>query len=347
MNKEGQRIAEIVRRQTPPNEFSGVIQIRKHGAVAFESAYGLANRADQIPNRIDTRFAMASGCKIFTAVAACQLVDRGLLSFDARLCDCLDIRFPHFDPKVSVHHLLTHTSGIPDYFDEQMMDDYADLWRERPMYTIRSPRDFLPMFQNEKMRFAPGERFYYSESGFITLGLIVEHLSSLSFKDYIRKNIFEPAGMTDSGYFATDQLPPRTALNYIYDKETGSWRTNIFAVPIIGAPDGGAFTTAPDMSGFWRALNERRLLNEPTTQQLLTPYVRAESEGADMYYGYGVWITRRDDHVVCYGVQGYDPGVAMRSTVFPAQSLEITMLGNTSEVLWPIYRDLLETLGLD
>jgi CubicO group peptidase (beta-lactamase class C family) len=330
MHVDAQRIAEIVGKQTPPNQFSGVIQIRRHGAVVFESAYGLSNRAEQIPNRLDTRFAMASGCKIFTAVATCQLVDRGLLSFDARLCDCLDIRFPSFDTNVSVHHLLTHTSGIPDYIDEQTMDDYAALWRERPMYTIRSPRDFLPMFQNEKMLFTPGERFYYSESGFITLGLIVEHLSGLSFQDYIQKNIFEPVRMTDSGYFATDQLPPRTALNYIYDKETDSWRTNIFAVPIIGAPDGGAFTTAPDMSRFWQALNEQQLLNEPITQRLLTPYVRAESEGADMYYGYGIWITLRDDRVVCYGVQGYDPGAAMRSTIFPSQSLEITMLGNTS-----------------
>jgi CubicO group peptidase (beta-lactamase class C family) len=344
---DSKSVAKIVTAETAQPAYSGVIAIRKNGRAVFEQAFGWANRADEIPNRMNTRFAMASGCKIFTAVAVGQLIDNGSLAFDTRLADCLNISFPHFDPEVRVHHLLTHTSGIPDYFDEQTMDDYAALWRERPMYTIRSPHDFLPMFQNEKMRFPPGEKFHYSESGFIVLGLIIEQLSGLSFQDCVTRNVLQRADMNDSGYFATDQLPPHTALNYIYDKASDAWRTNIFSVPIVGAPDGGAFTTAADMSRFWDALLQHRLLSRETTELMMQPHVSAAAEGPNIYYGYGVWITQRDDRILSHGVMGYDPGVAMKSYVFDGTGFEITMLANTSEELWPVYRKIVQALGLE
>jgi CubicO group peptidase (beta-lactamase class C family) len=346
LSLEPRQLAAEIDALANERKFSGAILIRKNGESLFEGSYGLSNRSDAIPNQINTRFAMASGCKIFTAVAACQLVDRGLISFDTKLSDCLDIIFPHFDPGVTVHHLLTHTSGIPDYFDEQTMDDYAALWKELPMYTIRSPRDFLPMFQNDKMVFPPGEKFYYSESGFIVLGLIVEQHSGTSFPDYVTENVLRRAGMSDSGYFATDRLPERTALNYIHDKETDSWHTNIFSVPIIGAPDGGAFTTAPDMALFWRALRSHRLLSPATTERMLTPCVNAESEGPGIHYGYGVWIGKRDENIFSYGVMGYDPGVAMKSTVYPDSGIEMHLLGNTSEELWLVYKEIAALLEL-
>ncbi|MCL6460080.1 MAG: beta-lactamase family protein, partial [Gorillibacterium sp.] len=125
------------------NHFSGVVSIHQNQAEIYGRSYGQANRSEQIYNTMDTRFSIASGCKLFTAVAISQLVEKGLISFDSLLSECLEFSFPLFDPGVTVRHLLTHCSGIPDYFDEDVMDDFEELWIDVPMYRIRSPKDFL------------------------------------------------------------------------------------------------------------------------------------------------------------------------------------------------------------
>jgi CubicO group peptidase (beta-lactamase class C family) len=319
--------------------FSGVALVEARGETVYAQAFGYANKADGILNAVDTRFQTASGCKIFTAVAICQLVERGAIQFNTPLRDCLDVDFPAYDPQITIAHLLTHTAGVPDYFDEEFMDDYAALWIDRPMYTIRSPKDFLPMFQNEPMKFPCGERFSYNNAGFIILGLIVEQQAQMDFTTYVQQHIFDAAGMSDSGYFALDQLPARTANAYIR-QDDGSWKTNIYAVPIIGGPDGGAFTTAPDMSRFWKALVNHQLLTEATTRQMLTAHVAATSEGDNIAYGYGVWMTQFADEWA-YHVEGGDPGVRLMSRHFPERDVVITTIGNTDYGMGKVY-DLIE-----
>ena len=334
-------IEQAIEQEITRLPFSGVVFVHEKGGVVLQKAYGMANRAESIPNSINTRFGMASGCKIFTAVAICQMVEQGKLTFDTRLRDCLDIPFPHFDDSVTVHHLLTHSSGIPDYFDEEENDDYEALWQDRPMYRMRRPEDFLPMFQQDKMKFTPGEKFTYNDGGFIVMGLIVEQLSKMTFTDYIRENILIPAGMRDSGYFATDRLPSRTALGYIEDESGGGWRTNIFAVPIIGGGDGGAYTTAPDMAGFWSALLDHKLLSEELTARMMRVYIEARSEGEGKFYGYGVWINKKGSDIGSYYVTGWDPGVAMVSEYFAGSDVLLTVIGNANKPTFPVYRAIL------
>jgi CubicO group peptidase (beta-lactamase class C family) len=338
-------LQESINEQDRQKPFSGVIMLREGGQTVFSQAYGHANKADAIANTLDTRFAMASGCKIFTAVAICQLIEKGLLTFDTFLKDCLSVTFPHFDPTVTVGQLLSHTSGIPDYFDEEVMDDYEALWKERPVYNIRRPADFLPLFQNEPMKSKPGEKFAYNNAGFIVLGLIVEEVSGVDFPQYIQGNIFEVCDMQDSGYFATDQLPARTAYGYIPAGDN-QWRTNIYAVPIVGGADGGAFTTVNDMTKFWDSLLGNRLLSESLTRTFLTPQVIAENEGEGTYYGYGVWLVRKseDEAVSTYYVIGGDPGVSFFSAVYPAKNIEYTIIGNISDVIWPVRRCVIKAI---
>src|SRR5699024_12100183 len=102
--------------------------------------------SDKIANQLDTRFAIASGCKIFTSVAICMLVEAGEFSFDSKLKEIIDIEFPNFDDDITIHHLLTHTSGVYDYFNVVIMEDFEELWICRTMYNIRYPKDFLPIF---------------------------------------------------------------------------------------------------------------------------------------------------------------------------------------------------------
>ncbi len=325
------KVQELIDAQNGESPFSGVVLIKERGDIVFEGAYGYANRSERIQNRVDTRFGIASGCKIFTSVAVCQLVERGLLTFDSLLKDCLDVSFPEFDPNVTVGQLLTHSSGIPDYFDEEVMSDYEDLWKDNPMYRIRSPRDFLPLFQDKDMMFKPGDRFHYNDAGFIVLGLIVEQISNMPFHEYIEANIFKPSAMTDTGYFALDRLPERVALGYI-DFEDGSWKSNVYSVPVVGGPDGGCFTTATDMFKFWDALLNFRLLKEGITKEMLRPHMQADEY---THYGYGVWIIKRGDSYQTF-VQGSDPGVSFMSLVSQSQDVQFAVLSNTDHGLWEI-----------
>lgn len=332
------QIRACVERQSEDDPFSGVIYVTRAEGVLAAISCGDAIRSESIPNRIDTRFQTASGSKILTAVAICKLVESGRLSFDTPLQACVDAAFPHYDPRITVHHLLTHTSGITSYFEEDVNDDYEALWLDLPVYRVRSPRDFLPLFQHKEARFPPGERFEYNDGGFILLGLVIEQVSGQRFQDYVQQHVLAAAGMQDSGYFANDQLPGRTAYAYIQNPD-GSWRTNFFAVPIVGAPDGGAYVTAPDLAKFWRALWTNQLLRPEITAQLLHSHVATGLRRPDTHYGYGVWIDQSEGAETRFSVTGFDPGVAMRSISSPTSGVTLTMLGNTQDALWPLYKE--------
>lgn len=322
--------------------FSGAIQLQKNGMVIYEASFGQSNRSEQLANTLETRFGIASGCKVFTAVGIGILVDEGKLTFQTRLKDCLNIDFPHFSEDVTIHHLLTHTSGIPDYFDESVMDDFEELWIENPMYKMCAPKDFLPMFQNREMMFQPGSEFHYNNAGFIVLGLVIEQLSGMSFTDFIETKVFEKAGMHQSGYFSLDKLPKNTAIGYIDDEEAGTWKSNIYSIPIKGGADGGAFTTVEDMMTFWKMLMNHKLLAKETSEQLLTPHVLS---GDDEYYGYGIWIDKAGDSITKHHVMGYDPGVSFHAAVYE-NGAELVILSNKSKGAYSLMLAIEEVLSL-
>lgn len=306
--------------------FSGVVLVKRED-ILLQLAEGYADRANEIPNNPGTRFGIASGCKVFTAVAICQLVEKGFLSFETRLKDVLEDVFPFFDETITIHHLLTHSSGVPDYFDESVMDDFEELWKERPMYLLNHLRDFLPMFQNKQMMFKPGEKFHYNNAGFILLGLIIEKMTGLSFQNYIQSHIFEPCGMKDSGYFRFDNLPENTAIGYIDNEEDGTWRTNIYSLPVRGGSDGGAYVTAQNMILFWEALCTGKLISEEYTEKLMTPHVQADE---NEYYGYGLWISKKNEVIFRYHLMGYDPGVSFHSACYPESGIALAVTSNKS-----------------
>jgi|SRR5699024_8845237 len=318
-------------------KFSGSVLVKENNRILAELSYGFANRSEQIENSSFTRYGIASGCKIFTSIAICQLVEDGKLSLATKLEDCLNVRFPNFDKNITIHHLLTHTAGIPDYFDEEVMDDFEELWVKNPMYLIRNLADFLPLFQNQPMKLKVGERFHYNNAGYILLGLIVEQASQLKFTEYIEENIFKKADMSSSGYFEFDSLPKHTAFGYI-DLPNGKWKTNIFSLPVKGGSDGGAFITVNDMANFWDSLLNNQLISEELTNKLLTPYVR--SNGQNSFYGYGVWIDKNDDEVFKYHVMGYDPGVSFHSAYYPKTSIKTIICSNKSNGAYDVMKEI-------
>lgn len=329
-------VDEAIAQALDANPFSGVVLVEHAGESVFLRGYGLANRADAVLNSANTRFAQASGSKTLTAVAIGQLVDEGSLAFDSRMVDCLEAWPSGFDAAVTIHHLLTHTSGVPDYFDEEVDHDYEALWATLPTYRVRAPGDVFPLFADKPMKFPPGERFSYCNSGFVLLGLLIEQHTGMPFSTYVEADVLRPAGMRSSGYFAFDRLPPRTASNYLTEEDPIDPRSNIFTVPAIGQPDGGAFVTAPEMAKFWTALRAYRLLSPSTTEQMLEAHV-ATGRGDDRY-GYGVWIESRNPDVVIHRAEGTDPGVSFVSDTWSHEELSITVISNTDGSVWPTYR---------
>lgn len=321
--------------------FSGTTLIKQNGEVPVISSRSFANRAEQLPNETETRFGIASGCKLFTAIAICQLVEQEKISLETKLLECVDYVFPDFSENITIHHLLTHTSGVPDYFDEEVMADFEDLWKGLPMYSMRNLEDFLPLFQNEPMKFTPGKQFSYNNSGFILLGLIVEKVSGMRFTDYIEKNIFKKAGMKDSGYFAFDSLPSKTAQGYI-DFEDGSWKTNIYSLPVRGGSDGGAYITVKDMALLWEALLTYQLVSEFYTNKLLTPHVAVKNE---RYYGYGIWIDQTEREISKYHIMGYDPGVSFHSAYYPGINTILVNCSNASSGAYGVMTEIEKLLN--
>lgn len=335
------KIAERIANIQSNNHFSGTVFVKSGDEVQIDVSYGYANRSEQLINQTTTRYGIASGCKLFTSIAICQLVEEGKLSFNSTLRECLNMNFLHFDKQITIHHLLTHTSGIPDYFDEEVMEDFEELWVNNPMYRIRSLRDFLPLFQNENMKFPVGERFHYNNAGYILLGLVIEQVSGLVFTDYVEEHIFKKAGMSDSGYFAFDALPERSAVGYI-DNSDGTWKTNIYSLPAKGGSDGGAYVTAKDMVKLWEALMNYQLSNEELTNKLLTAHTQVK-EGS--FYGYGIWIKKNENGISKYHVMGYDPGVSFHSAFYPNSSLKVVVCSNKSSGAFEIMNGIEEELA--
>ncbi|WP_260663558.1 serine hydrolase domain-containing protein [Enterococcus casseliflavus] len=170
-----------------------------------------------------------------------------------------------------------------------------------------------------------GSKVKYNNAGYIFLGMVVEAVSGLHFTDYIEKNIFEKAEMTDAGYFAQDTLPRNAALGYI-ETESGL-KTNIFSIPAKGGPDGGAYVSVEDLEKFWHALISGQLLSKTMTEIFLTPQVYEEDE---FFYGYGGLMKVVEQQVVKYIQMGYDPGVNYHSVYYPDQQLLIAVCSNKS-----------------
>ncbi len=329
-------LSDAIAAQDAKMPFSGVLYVQEADEVLVAQGFGFANRAEAIPNTLQTRFGIASGAKTFTSLAICLLVERGLLTFETRLAACLDFPFPTFDPGITIHHLLSHSAGNPDYFDEEVMDDFEALWLERPMYTLRSPRDFLPMFAHMPMKFKPGEKWSYNNAGFILLGLVIEQVSGMPFARFIEEQIFQPCGMSSSGYFALDALPTGSAYGYIPLKD-GGWKTNLYSIPVVGMPDGGAFTTAPDLAKFWQALRAGRLVSPATLERLWTPHYQTNAKSGESFYGYGFWLSRKNDTPLTMYMLGEDPGVTFFSGYYPRQKVLFSLLGNIVDPAWEMF----------
>src|SRR5262245_47806759 len=234
-NEDWRAFAAWLMQRAKAGSFAGVVLVVRDGTPVLEQASGLADRARNVANAVDTRFNVGSVAKTFTAVAIAQLVEAGTLSFDDPIGKYLSGFRPEVADRVTIGQLLTHTSGLGDVFMRWHPTAPAQL----------AVSDLLTRIVEEPLQFEPGSRFAYSNSGYVVLGAVIEAVAGQSYYTYVRAHVFKPAGMTRTGWYTPDQVPDM-AHGYAQVDTSRTW--------LAGNPSGGAYSTVGDLLKFGQAL---------------------------------------------------------------------------------------------
>lgn len=241
-------------------QFSGVVSLSRRGAPILEKAYGFADRSARLPNTLQTAFNLGSINKLFTATAIRQLAAAGQLALDSSLARAWP-DYPNHDvaQQVTVRQILDHRSGI--------LGDIFNVPGVKESREIRHNRQFLSAVVNTPLRFPPGSREQYSNAGYVVLGGVIERVSGEDYYAYVKRHIFDPAGMTRSGHFAIDSLPPQTAFGYTREgngaKADAPLRPNAHMLPGRGSAAGGGYSTVGDLKKLLAALRAGSILAGP------------------------------------------------------------------------------------
>lgn len=327
-------LAAEVGRIAAQHGFSGAVRIDIEGRVEVNTAYGLASRASGVANTPATRFAIASATKGLTACTVVSLIESSHLAPDTMARSLLGDDLPLIADDVTVLHLLAHRSGIGDYLDEEAgesLDDYPP-----PPPGLVATEDYLPALGGHPTKFPAGERFSYCNSGYVVLALLAERAAGVPFADLVQERVCGPAGMADTAFLRSDELPPGVATGYL---EPEGLRTNVFRVPVRGSGDGGIFTTTADVVAFWDAFFAGRIVGASWVSEMVRPHSEVTAEKYD--YGLGFWLQKSGSVAL---LEGYDVGVSCRSVHDPTGPTTATVIANTSEGAWPLVRHLTETL---
>jgi CubicO group peptidase (beta-lactamase class C family) len=317
--------------------FSGVVRVDRAGDTELAKAYGLADRAHEIANTIDTRFAIASGAKGFTALTVMSLIEDGTLDRSTTARSVLGGDLPLIDDAVTVENLLAHRSGIGDYLDEEAVDDISDYLMPVSVHELATTEQYLAVLDGHETVFPPGDRFAYNNGGYVVLAAIAGRANGAPFHDLVRQRVCEPAGMDDTEFLRSDELPGNAAIGYL---TVDGPRTNVFHLPVMGSGDGGIYSTAADISAMWRAVFAGRIVSAETLAEMVRPHSDWPEESKR--YGLGFHLHATSDVV---WLEGYDAGVSFCGTYDPTRRITYTVISNTSEGAWPIIELLDERLG--
>lgn len=316
----------MLTRLSDADEFSGAALVAKDGRVLFKKAWGKANHETGEPNRVDTKLNLASAGKMFTAVAVLQLVQAGKLSLDDTIGKHLpDYANKDVREKVTIRHLLTHTSGLGEMFNARYKAE-----REQ----LRTVKAFVSIFENDPLKFQPGTKWSYSNAGFCLLGAIVEKVSGEDYYAYLDKHIFGPAGMHNTGAFETDKPVDNRAIGYTRDgastpEELRTRHDNVKLHVVKGSPAGGSFSTVEDLEKFASAVLGHRLLNAEYTQLALAAQAKS-GRGTDNY-GYGFQTEKANGHAIA-GHRGGFQGISASFFMYPDDGYVVVVLSNYDAV---------------
>ena len=332
-------LAEQVDAIADETGFSGVVSVDRAGQIDFVGAYGFADRANELPNAVDTRFGIASGTKGLTALSVVSLIEHDALGLSTTARSVLGKDLPLIPDDVTIEDLLAHRSGIGDYLDEEAGYEFTDYVLAVPAHELVTTEQFLAVLDGHAPKFQAGERFSYCNGGYVVLALIAERVSGIPFHDLVRQRVCVPAGLLDTEFFRSDELPARTAVGYLPIE--GVSRTNVFHLPVRGNGDGGIYSTVADISRLWRSFFAGAVVSREWVTDMVRP--RSDIPGErPRRYGLGFWLSGSGDEVM---LVGSDAGVSFRSLHNPSSNLTHTVISNTSDGAWPVTRRLDQLLN--
>ena len=289
--------------------FSGSVLIARDGEVLFSDGYGLADREASIPNTPQTKFRLGSITKQFTAAAILLLQEQGKLDVQDAICEYLSDCPPAWET-VTIHHLLTHTSGIPNFTD---FPEYAST-----RATPSPPMETINRFNGKPLDFSSGEDWSYSNSGYIVLGLIIEQVAGQPYETFLQESIFTPLNMTATGY---DHNLNELAVGYARSIEA------VFIDMSIPFAAGGLYSTVEDLYLWDQAIYNEALLTQDSLSEMFSDHAPIPGTGGLVAYGYGWFIDQNNGHRLFVhdgGIEGFVSFIAH----YPDEKVTIILLSN-------------------
>lgn len=349
--------------------FSGQMVVAKEDQILLNFASGAADRSQRRSVDDQTLFAIASGTKFITALAVAKLVEesKGKITFDTPASEIIDLKIPRYDRRMTLGQLMSHTSGIPDYLDEDLEDENGEIQLKLPNCVLWRPEDYLPLFPMAEMDFEPGTQFKYNNGAYVYLALIIEKLSGLTYAHFINNVLLRPIGVNRAGVYAITALPLNTAFGYYRDKIGGgqapetiqtnasikisefvqiseSFQTstvgdeegyiwNVFKVPPQAGGDGGIYMTPFDMLRVWETFFKGEIVSHDYVKQMTTP-VKCVDEEDGTYYGLGLWLKWDGQNSYQPFIMGSDVGVDFMSSYDSKQKLFKYAVSNMGHNVW-------------
>lgn len=315
--------------------FSGAVLVARGEDILFKGTVGYANKRWKLKNKVDTKFSLGSMNKMFTAISALQLIEKGQLKFEDKLSQYVDKSWlPEGNAKsITIRQLLTHTSGLGNFFNNDFNKSNKEVYRNLDAYK--------PLISQMPLLFIPGTRNRYSNSGMLMLGLVVEKVSGKSYYKYVRENIYNKANMLNSGSFELDSVTANMASGYLKRMHSDNWVDSIYTRAIKGSPAGGGFSTVEDLYHFALALTRYQLLSKRLTLEAYSEKTKYKSA---FWYGYGFSISG-DPHNRVIGHGGAYLGVDARLDIHLDSGFTVVILANQSDVVAPVRRKINELIA--
>jgi CubicO group peptidase (beta-lactamase class C family) len=305
------RLDQVVQSYVTDQTFMGSVLVARGDQVLFSRGYGSANLEWNIPNAPNTKFRLGSVTKQFTAASILLLEERGKLKTDDLVKKYVPDAAAAWD-KITIFHLLTHTSGIPNFTG---FSDYAS---QEPFET--TPEKLVARFRDKPLDFQPGEKFSYSNSGYVLLGYLVEKASGESYEKFLQENIFGPLGMKDSGYDSNSAIIPHRAAGYSPDKPDKGKPVNTgFIHMSVPFSAGALYSTTEDLLRWEQGLFGGKVLSAASLAKMTTPFKDD--------YAFGLTVAMQDGHKRIQhngGIEGFNTVLAY----YPDDKLTVAVLAN-------------------
>ena len=280
--------------QESSDEFSGAVLIAHHNQPILKTARGYAIRPEVLRNQPDTKFNIASVTKMFTAIAVMQLVAKGKLDLHVPVSS-YNTELPYAN-QITIHQLLTHTAGFDMYWNDAYRAARSDL---------RTINAYLKLFADTPLEFAPGTRHHYGNSGYVVLGALIETVTGLSYYEYVKKEVFNVAGMENTDFYEMDVPIANCAIGYTrqnwFTPDDGKLRSNQFIYAVKGSPSEHCFSTVEDIFLFFQALQNNQILDSHYKELCFTSHTGGEQAGVRYGYGFHIIDDGKHGHVIGHG----------------------------------------------